>query len=119
MSLMLHSKNRTLIVRADGELDLVSAQQFRETVDRAIEEMLGMNLIIDLSRVTFIDSSGLGVILGRYRIIQAKNGKMVLCGMNRNVQRILELSGLLSFIPAAENEKEAWKIIEQRAFKGA
>ncbi len=119
MSLVLHGKNRTLTVHIDGELDLVSAQQFRETVDRALEEMVGLNLIVDLAKVTFIDSSGLGVILGRYRMIKAKNGEMVLCGLNKNVRRVLEISGLLSFIIICETEKDAWKIIEDRAFKGA
>ena len=119
MSLILQSKNRTLVVQADGELDLVSAQSFRETVDRAIEEIAGLNIIIDLSRVTFIDSSGLGVILGRYRMIKAKNGEMILCGLNKNVNRVLEMSGLLSFIHICENMHAAWKIIEERAVREA
>ena len=119
MSLILHSKNRTLVVQADGELDLVSAQKFRETVDRAIEEMAGLNLIIDLSKITFIDSSGLGVILGRYRLIRAKNGELVLCGMNKNVNRVLEMSGLLSFIHTCESVDAAWKIISDRAVREA
>jgi len=119
MSLRLHSKNKTLVVRVEGELDLVSAQQFRETVDRAFQEIDGQNLIIDLAKVTFIDSSGLGVILGRYRIIIAKKGVVVLCGVNKTVQRILELSGLFSLLAVCAEEREAWKIIEERAYRGA
>lgn len=119
MSILINSKNRTLSVRVDGELDLVTAHEIREEIDRAMDEMLGQNLIVDLARVTFIDSSGLGVILGRYRKIKAKNGKMVLCALNPNVKRILELSGILSFIPVALTEGDARKMIEQKAFKGA
>lgn len=119
MAFLLSSRNRTLIVRLDGELDLVSANDFRESVDNALEEMLSHNLLIDLSNVTFIDSSGLGVILGRFRKLKSLGGQIVLFGLNPNVKRILQLSGILSFIPVARTETEAWKIIDKKALKEA
>lgn len=119
MSFILHSKNRTLIVKVTGELDLVTAHHFRERVDRAMDEIIGLYLIVDLSKVTFIDSSGLGVILGRFRKIKAKGGHMILVGLSTNVRRILELSGILSFIPVCTSEADAWRLIEKKSFKGA
>jgi len=119
MSFILHSKNRTLTVKVMGELDLATANNFRETTDRAIDEIMGLNLIIDLAKVTFIDSSGLGVILGRFRKIRAKGGQMILVGLSANIKRILELSGILSFIPVCSSEADAWKQIEKKSFKGA
>lgn len=113
MSFILRGKNRTLSVHVKGELDLVTAHEFRESVDKMIEEMAAVNLIIDLTDVNFIDSSGLGVILGRFRKITANDGKIVLTGLNPNLKRILELSGILSFIPVSTNETEAWKLIEK------
>jgi len=119
MPFILNSKNRTLTVKLEGELDLVSAHEFRETVDQAMRELMSENLLIDLSRVTFIDSSGLGVILGRFRKIKGTNGQMVLYGPSANVRRILELSGISTFIPICLNEAEAWKLIEKRTVKEA
>lgn len=119
MPFILNSKNRTLTIKLDGELDLVSAHVFRETVDRAMEEMLSQNLIIDLSRVTFIDSSGLGVILGRFRKIKGACGEMVIFGATTNVRRVLELSGITTFIPICWSEADAWKVIEKRSVKEA
>lgn len=119
MSLILHSKNRTLTVKVKGELDLVTAHHFREKADRALEEISGLYLILDLAKVTFIDSSGLGVILGRFRKIKAKGGQMILVGLTGNTRRILEMAGILSFIPVCSSEAEAWKLIEKKSFKGA
>ncbi|PKM89022.1 MAG: anti-sigma F factor antagonist [Firmicutes bacterium HGW-Firmicutes-12] len=113
MTFTLRRKNRTLIIYLTGELDLVKANEFRETVDNTMEEMMAKNLIIDLSSVNFIDSSGLGVILGRFRKISAKEGQVVLVGLNSNVRRILELSGILSFIPVCTDETDAWELFEK------
>ncbi len=119
MSFIFNSKNRTLVVKITGELDLVTANELRERLDKAIDEMFTKNLFLDLTCVNFIDSSGLGVILGRYRKIQEKRGIMVLYGMNSNIKRILELSGILSIIPAFNSENEAWTFLERTSLKEA
>lgn len=119
MPYVLSSKNRTLMIKADGELDMVTAHEFRESVDRAMEEMMSQNLIIDLTRVTFLDSSGLGVILGRFRRIKAKNGQLIIIIGQGSVKRILELSGVLSFISLCSTETEAWKLLEKNIAKEA
>lgn len=119
MPIIVSSKNKTLAVKLDGELDLVSAHEFRETVDRAMDEMTSQNLIIDMARVSFIDSSGLGVLLGRFRRIKAKNGQMIICGLSANVKRILEMSGVLNYITHCTSEGEAWKIIAKNSVKEA
>lgn len=119
MPYIITSKNRTLLIKLDGELDLVTAHEFREAVDRSMEEMLSQNLIIDLTRVTFLDSSGLGVILGRFRKIKARNGQMIIVASAGSIKRILELSGVLSFIPLCSTETEAWKLLEKRIAKEA
>lgn len=119
MPFILNSKNRTLTVKLDGELDLVRAHEFRETVDRAMDEMQSQNLIIDLSRVTFIDSSGLGVILGRFRKVKGLKGEMYIVGASPNIKRILELSGITVFIPIYQTEADVWKIMAGRTVKEA
>lgn len=119
MPIILNSKNKTLTVKLDGELDLVSAHEFRETVDRAMEETMSLNLIIDMTRVSFIDSSGLGVLLGRFRRIKAKNGQMIIFCLSANVKRILEMSGVLNYITVGASEAEAWKIITKNTVKEA
>ncbi len=119
MSLHISCKNRTLLVKVAGEIDLVTAPDFRESIDNAMKEMMGINLLVDMSQVSFIDSSGVAVILGRFRRIQDQGGLMILYGMNANTKRILDLSGILSFIPFSTTEAEAWHIIKKKSVKEA
>ncbi|MDK2822577.1 MAG: hypothetical protein PWQ67_2532 [Clostridia bacterium] len=101
-------KSDSLIVKIFGELDLVVAKEFRETVDKLLMDRPVRNLIIDLSQVEFIDSSGLGALLGRYKIMQQKGGKISIFGIKPSVYRILDLSGIMKIIPVfkAEEMKE-------------
>jgi len=102
-------KNDSLIVRLSGELDLVVAKEFRECVDKVLMDRPVRNLILDLSQVSFIDSSGLGALLGRYKLVQQKGGKMSIFGATPSVYRILELSGIMRIIPIFKTEDMAIK----------
>jgi stage II sporulation protein AA (anti-sigma F factor antagonist) len=98
-------KNDTLIVRISGDLDLVIAKEFRDTVDKILLDKSLKNLILDISEVNFIDSSGLGAILGRYKILQQRGGKMSIWGAKPSVYRILDLSGIMKIIPVLKTEE--------------
>lgn len=93
-----HTRDAVL-VRLAGELDEHSAAQFRETVEHELDESGSSNLLLDLSEVSFIDSSGLGALLGRYKRVSQAEGKMAITGASTQVRRILELSGVLRIIP--------------------
>ena len=96
--LELKVEKDSLLVKVTGDLDLVVAKEFREKIDEQLEQQQKQNLIVDLSQVKFIDSSGLGAILGRYKIIQGMGGKMTIIGANPTVYRILDLSGVMKII---------------------
>jgi len=98
-------KNESLIVKISGDLDLVVAKEFRETADKFLMDRPLKNLILDLADVQFIDSSGLGAILGRYKIIQQRGGKMSIWGAKTSVYRILDLSGIMKIIPVFKTEE--------------
>jgi stage II sporulation protein AA (anti-sigma F factor antagonist) len=119
MSLILNSKKNSLIVHVGGDFDLVSANEFREKIDQTLEETLCQNLLLDLAKATFIDSSGLGVILGRFRKIKANDGQMIIYGPKPAIKKVFEVSGILSLMPVCNTEEEAWEILEKKTFKGA
>ena len=119
MSLILHSKKDTLIVRVLGDLDLVSADEIREKLDNSLEETRAQNLLLDLSKITFMDSSGLGVILGRYRQIKEGRGQMIIYGIKPSLKKILEISGIMSLMPVCNTEKEAWELLDEKSVKEA
>ncbi|MBM7854695.1 stage II sporulation protein AA (anti-sigma F factor antagonist) [Desulfohalotomaculum tongense] len=97
----------TLVVRLAGEFDLGAADKIRRELDDALDSSEARHIIFNLSSVTYIDSTGLGVMLGRYKRISQYGGKMALVNPQPQVKRILELSGLLSIITEYSDETEA------------
>ncbi len=98
---------KTLIIRVAGELDMLVADEFRRKIDTLMERNCTKNLVLNLKGVNFIDSSGLGAILGRYKNITMGGGKVVLVGAPPQVRRILELSGILRITSEFETENDA------------
>ena len=100
--------NGALIITLEGELDLHTAPPFKQYVD---EQLAGNDLIKDLilrmDNIKFIDSSGLGVILGRYKQIQKRGGRLIFVACSPQVYRILKLSGMQKIAYFTDSVKEA------------
>lgn len=99
--------HRTLIVRLKGELDHHTADMVRMRMEEAIEHEDIHDVIVSLKQLTFMDSSGLGVMIGRYKQISAKGGKMLVCDVNPAVHRLFEMSGLFKILTLSDNEEVA------------
>ncbi|NLG80545.1 MAG: anti-sigma factor antagonist [Firmicutes bacterium] len=98
-----------LVVRLSGELDLGTAPEFRGRVEEELDARPDVTcMFLVLRDVTFIDSSGLGVILGRYKRLRARGGSLVAVSPSPQVRKVFELSGLATIIPVCETEDEAW-----------
>lgn len=97
----------TLIVRVYGELDLRAAEGCRREIDQRFQAEGSKNLVFNLEGVTFMDSSGLSVILGRYRKVTSNGGKVALAGVAPRFRRLLELAGILKLIPVYPDEAAA------------
>nr|WP_247681514.1 anti-sigma F factor antagonist [Paenibacillus sp. Marseille-P2973] len=102
----------TLVVRLVGELDHHTADDVRMTLDEEIGRGICRHLVLSLESLQFMDSSGIGVILGRYKLIKQKGGRMVVCGVNPPVYRLLEMSGLFKIMSVYENESTALSELE-------
>lgn len=109
MNLQLHMEHHrsVLIVRLSGELDHHTADQVRVQMDEAIMRQQCEHVVLNLQHLQFMDSSGLGVILGRYKLLKQKGGKMAICEANTAVYRLLEMSGLFKIMPCYEKEDNA------------
>jgi|OM-RGC.v1.029219161 stage II sporulation protein AA (anti-sigma F factor antagonist) len=103
----LEVKNNSLVVRLNGELDLRTINYLRETLEEALDKSNVKHMILNMYFVTFIDSSALGVILGRYKRVTQNGGKVALVGIRPMIKRILDLSGLLSIMYEFPSEQEA------------
>lgn len=98
---------RTLVVGLSGELDHHSAESVRIKIDNKIEEYGINNLIFDFSGVNFMDSSGIGVIIGRYRKVSEYGGKVAITNLKPQIKKVFELGGLFRIIKEFSGIDEA------------
>ena len=98
MEIHASKKGPRMHARLGGEMDHHSAEQARNMLDTMLHDITIRDLTLDLSGVTFMDSAGLGVILGRYRILSLRGGKLTVCGMSSAIDRIFRMSGLYAIV---------------------
>ncbi|AFH62011.1 anti-sigma F factor antagonist [Paenibacillus caseinilyticus] len=112
LQIELEHHRKTLIVRLNGELDHHTADAVKTKMEEAILRGNVSHIILSLKDLSFMDSSGLGVILGRYKLITAKGGRMVVCDVNPAVYRLFEMSGLFKIVSVEDNESRALQSLE-------
>ncbi len=98
MELNAQKRGPKLSVRLSGELDHHSAEQTRIMLDTLLKDVTVQELVLDLSGMTFMDSAGLGVILGRFRTLSLRGGRRIVKGMNASVDRIFRMSGIYAIV---------------------
>lgn len=97
-----------LLVRLKGELDHHTASNLRFTIEDLMSERKEiLHLVLNVKDLSFMDSSGLGVILGRYKEIEKKKGQMIICSLNSMIYRLIEMAGLFKIISITSTEEEA------------
>ncbi len=107
MELEFMTESRTLVVKIDCELDHHASEAIRRKVDAEIQRLTPRKVVFDFSGVSFMDSSGIGVIMGRYKNIKRANGTAVMVNVRPEVKRVLEISGVTKLIPQYENLDQA------------
>lgn len=112
MTVEVREHGSAIVAKVSGELDLLTAPSFRAQVDEALAANGLRNLILELSGLSFVDSSGLGAILGRYKVVTQLGGRMILAGPQPQVQRIFALSGLFKIMDPASSLDQALEMVE-------
>jgi stage II sporulation protein AA (anti-sigma F factor antagonist) len=107
LSIDLEVKHNVLCIRLVGELDHHTAEDLRTKVTDSLEKNKINHIILNLEQLSFMDSSGLGVILGRYKQIKNSGGEMVVCSISPAVKRLFDMSGLFKIIRLEESEQFA------------
>ena len=91
-------RDGTVYVRLDGELDHRRAGEIRAELDGLIADPSVKRLVFDLNGLEFMDSSGIGMMIGRYKLMKNRGGSVAVMPGGRRVERIMELSGLYEII---------------------
>lgn len=89
---------RCLVIRLNDELDHHNAIRIREKADKLIDRNNIKHIIFDFSGASFMDSAGIGVIMGRYKKVIFIGGKAAVANVGSSIDRILKLSGLYKII---------------------
>lgn len=108
MDLHLEIRGGAMLARLSGEIDLAVADNLRSSMEEKLDENPEVkHIVVNLSGVSYIDSSGLGVLLGRYRRLHREGGGMSVVGASPTVRKIIEMSGLLRIMKEFTSEEEA------------
>ncbi|RSD21136.1 anti-sigma factor antagonist [Mesobacillus subterraneus] len=86
-----------LAVKVSGEIDAYTAPQLREKLF-PMSEKEGIKMVVDLSEVNYMDSTGLGVFVGVFKNVRAHNGEFKIVGLSERLQRLFEITGLADII---------------------
>lgn len=107
MLIKFNTNKNKLIVHLNGELDHHSANEVRKKIDEMLDRNKCNSLIFDFDKVSFMDSSGIGVIIGRYKKIIAYKGKMAMVCPRDTVKKVFELSGLQKIMKCYDSVNDA------------
>jgi stage II sporulation protein AA (anti-sigma F factor antagonist) len=107
LSIDLEVRNDVLCIRLGGELDHHAADELRNQVTKTLENPSVRHIVLNLESLTFMDSSGLGVILGRYKQIKQLNGEMIVCAISPPIKRLFDMSGLFKIVRLEPTEEFA------------
>lgn len=102
---------RCLIIRLNEELDHHNAIKIREQADKLIDRNHVKHIIFDFSGAGFMDSAGIGVIMGRYKKVIFIGGKTAVANVGSAVDRIFKLSGLYKIVEKYDNVETALKML--------
>lgn len=99
--------DQTLIVRLQGELDHHTIKQLRKEISFCLVTQPIKMLVWDMKFVSFMDSSGIGLILGRIREMEPFGGQTMIIHANTTIQKIFSFAGLTSLIVSGDREIQA------------
>lgn len=94
MSVEIKVTGEVVTAYLKGEIDHHTAREMREEIDSAIELNMPSLLMLDFSAVSFMDSSGIGLVMGRYRNLLKSGAELHITGVSPNIYKVMRLAGL-------------------------
>ena len=106
MEIKYLEEKKILLFKITEEIDEFKTKEIRRKADYEIERFMPKRVIFDFNRVSFMDSSGIGMVIGRFKQTSLLGGKMELANLRPSVRKIFEMSGVLRLIPEIDLEQE-------------
>lgn len=104
MESKFYEKDKLLIFKITEDIDDHIVQKIRRRADYEIERYMPKRVIFDFDSVTFMDSAGIGLLIGRYKFTNLLGGQLEIANLTQSVRKIFEMSGILKLIPVTTIE---------------
>lgn len=109
MGVRITSRDNVMTAMLEGDLDHHSAKNMRESIDYEVNKKKPEVLELDFSSIQFMDSSGIGLVMGRYKLMKLIGGKLKVVNVPKHINRIMKLSGL-EVLGVIENGSEKHEV---------
>ncbi len=106
MESKFYEKDKLLVFKITDEIDDYSVQKIRRRADYEMERYMPKKVIFDFNSVTFMDSAGIGMVIGRYKFANIIGAKFGVANLTQSVKKIFEMSGILKLIPDSTEEMQ-------------
>jgi len=94
MKIWYSEENDTIIAHLEGDIDHHSVKYFKSNIDNVIEEKKPKTMVLDLKGVPFTDSSGIAIVIGRYKLLKEYNGTLKIINASKQVRKVFSFSAL-------------------------
>ena len=104
MNSKFNKKDNVLYLEITEEIDHHTTEKIRRLMDNEITRFMPRKIVFDFSNVSFMDSAGIGLLIGRYKLIKLLGGTAEIININKTISKVLEMSGILKIIPIQNEE---------------
>ena len=94
---------KALTLKITEEIDEHTTEKLRRKIDNEISRFMPRKVIFDFSNVVFMDSAGIGMLLGRYKLVRMLGGELEIINVNRQIKKLFEMSGILKIIKITDD----------------
>lgn len=99
MNANYNEKDKLLTFEITEEIDHHTTEKIRRKMDNEITKYMPRKILFDFNQVTFMDSAGIGMLIGRYKMVKMLGGSAELINVKPSIKKIFEMSGVLKIIP--------------------
>lgn len=105
MNIEFDEEDKKLCIQITEEIDHHTTEKLRRKIDYEITRFMPRKVVFDFSKVSFMDSAGIGLIIGRYKLAKMLGGSTKIINSSKSIKKVLEMSGVVRIIPVEENRK--------------
>lgn len=113
MEITVTIKKKILVVSLSGELDHHTAKKVKDLAEEVIKNKGITNLVFDFTKLTFMDSSGIGVVVGRYKLVSSLGGHVAIVNNSATIDRLLTMSGIKKIIAVRNSVTDAINYLQE------